>query len=196
MEEIHSELPVEVMKFVFIFAIVLVEMFFINPGEVMQIERALGIDTFVDAEEFPVLFRDEGVSAVRADETDRRGDNLPSDKCLATDLALILSVAAIVIIKIMVRGATEGTDNLLRDGFTVTPLDWSDGFTILPEIILEEELPVLFDEWLDDREAVSGKFLVFRGVGIIESPLLERNVSADEIQEPANGFILFLNYSK
>ena len=54
----------------------------------------------------------------------------------------------------------------------------------------------MFDERLDDREAVSGKFVVFRGVGIIEGPLLERDISADEVQEPANSFVLFLNYSK
>ena len=54
----------------------------------------------------------------------------------------------------------------------------------------------MFDERLDDREAVSGKFVVFRGVGIIEGPLSEGNISADEIQEPADSIILFLNYSK
>lgn len=195
-EEIHGELPVEVMEFVFIYAMFLIQMFFINPGKVMQIEGALGIDTFVQAKEFPVLFRDEGVSAVRADEADRRGDTLPRDECLATDLAQILSVATIVIIEIMMRGTTEGADNIFRDRLPVTALDRSDGFAILPEKVFEEELPVLFDEGLDDGEPVSGKLLVFGGVGIIESPLLERNISADEVQEPANGFILFLNYSK
>ena len=54
----------------------------------------------------------------------------------------------------------------------------------------------MFDERLDDREAVSGKFVVFRGVGIIEGPLLERDISADEVQEPANSFVLFLKYSE
>ena len=103
------------MEFVFIYAMVLVQMFFINPGKVMQIEGALGIDTFVQAKEFPVLFRDGGVSAVRADEADRRGDTLPRDECLATDLAQILSVPTIVIIEIMMRGTTEGTDNIFRD---------------------------------------------------------------------------------
>ena len=184
------------MKFVFMFTVILIQMFFINSGEVMQIEGALRVDAFVDAEELAVLFGDEGVSAVRADETDRRGDNLPRDERLATDLALILSIPPIVIIEKVVRGPTEWTDNILRDGFAVTALDRFDGFAILPEKVFEEELPVLFDERLNDGEAVSGKLLVFRGVGIIESPLLERNISADEIQEPANRFILFLNYSK
>ena len=184
------------MELVFIFAIVFVQMFFINPGEVMQIERALRVDAFVDAEELPVLFGDKGVPAIRTHEPNRRGNNLPGDKRLATDLALVLSVPAIVIVEIVVRSATEGTDNILRDGFPVTPLYRFDGFAILPKIVLEEELPVLFDERLNDGEAIRSKLLVFRGVGIIESPLLERNISADEVQEPANRFILFLNYSK
>ena len=162
----------------------------------MQIEGALRVDAFVDAEELPALFWDKGVPAIRTHEPNGRGNHLSRDERLATDLALVLSVPDIVIVEIVVRSATEGTDNILRDGFSVTPLDRSDGFAILPEIILEEELPVLFDEWKNDWQAVSGKLLVFRGVGIIESPLLERNISADEVQEPANRYILFLNYSK
>lgn len=180
-EEIHGEFPIKVMELIFIFAIIFVQMFFINLGEVVQIEGALWINAFVDAEELPVLFRDEGVSAVRAYEAERRGDNLPGDECLATDLALVLPVAAIVIIEIVVRGTAERADGIHRDGFSVTPLDRPGGFAILPEIVLQEELPVLFDEWLDDGEAVSGKLLVFRGVGIIEGPLLERDMSADEV---------------
>ena len=54
----------------------------------------------------------------------------------------------------------------------------------------------MFDERLDDREAVSGKFVVFRGVGTIKGPLLEWNIFADKVQEPADSFVLFLNYSK
>lgn len=43
------------MEFVFIYAMFLIQMFFINPGKVMQIEGALGIDTFVQAKEFPIF---------------------------------------------------------------------------------------------------------------------------------------------
>ena len=150
----------------------------------------------MDAEEPPVLFRDKGVSTVRAHETDWGGNNLPSDKRLSTDLALVLSVAAIIIIEIVVGSATEWTDGILGNGFPIAPLDRPDGFAIFPEVVFQEELPVLFEEGLDDREAVSVEFLVFRGVWIIEGPLLERDISADKVQEPANRFILFLNYSK
>ena len=195
-EEIHGEFPVEVMEFVFIFTVILIQMFFINPGEIMQIERTLWIDALVDAEEPPVLFGDKGMPTVRAHETDWRGNKLPRDERLATDLALILPVAAIIIIEIVVGSATEWTDGILGNGFPIAPLDRPDGFAIFPEVVFQEELPVLFEEGLDDGEAVSVEFLVFRGVWIIEGPLLERDISADKVQEPANRFILFLNYSK
>ena len=134
--------------------------------------------------------------AVRAHEADRQSDDLPGDEGLPTDLALVLSVAAIVIIEIVVGSAAERKEGILRDGFPVTALDRSEGFAILPAVVFQEELPVLFDEGFDNREAVSGKLLVFRGMGIIEGPLLERDISADKVQKPANGFKLLLNYSK
>lgn len=136
------------------------------------------------------------MSAVRAHETYRGGNNLPSNESLATDFALVLAVAAVIIIEVVVRGTAKRTDSILGDGFPIAPLNRFDGLTILPEIVLQKELPVLFDEWLDDREAICGKLLIFRGVGIIEGPLLERDISADKVQEPANSFVLFLNYSK
>ena len=184
------------MELVFIFTVILIQMFFLNPGEVMQIEGTLWIDTFVDAEEPPVLFRDKGVSTVRAHETDWGGNNLPSDKRLSTDLALVLSVAAIIIVEIVVRCPTKRTEGIFRDGFTIATLNGSDGFAVLPEIVFKDKLPVLFDERLEEREGVGSKLLVFRGVGTIKGPLLEWNIFADKVQEPADSFVLFLNYSE
>ena len=57
-------------------------------------------------------------------------------------------------------------------------LEW---FTILPVIVFEKELPVLLDKGFDDREFIHFKFLVLWRMGIIESPLFERDISADKI---------------
>ena len=105
------------MELVFIFTIILIQMLFINSGEVMPIEGALWVDAFVYAEELPVLFLDEGVSTIRAQEAGRRGDNLPGDECLATDLTLVLAIAAIVIIKIVV-GERHRADRGCPAGWT------------------------------------------------------------------------------
>ena len=172
------------------------QMVLVNPGEVVKVEGTPGVDAFMDAEKLPVLLRDEGVAAVRTYKAERRGDNLAGDKGLPADFALELPIAAIIIVEIVVRCPTKRTEGIFRDGFTIAALNGSDGFAVLPEIVFKEKLPVLFDERLEEREAVGSKLLVFRGVGIIEGPLLERDISADEVQEPANSFVLFLNYSK
>ena len=52
---------------------------------------------------------------------------------------------------------------------------------ILPLIAFEKKLPVLFDKGFDDREFIHFKFLVLWRMGIIESPLFERVVSAVKI---------------
>lgn len=52
--------------------------------------------------------------------------------------------------------------------------------------------PVLA-EVCDQRKFVNLEFLVFRGMGIIKSPLFEWDVSADEVDQPAVLLIKVLN---
>lgn len=66
-------------------------------------------------------------------------------------------------------------------------------FAILPLIVFEKELPVLSDKGFDNGELVHFKLLIFRGMGIIESPLSERDVSADEVNQPAVLLVEVLN---
>lgn len=90
-------------------------MFVFHFLEIMLIKRAVPVDTFVDAEELPVLFRDKGMTAVRTEETNGSGDGFPAGESLSTDLTLILAVAAIIIIDVMMRSATERADDVFRD---------------------------------------------------------------------------------
>ena len=64
------------MQLILVFTVILMQMVLINPGEVVKVEGAPGVDAFMDAEKLPVLIRDEGVAAVRAYKAERRGDNL------------------------------------------------------------------------------------------------------------------------
>ena len=64
---------------------------------------------------FPVLFRDKGMAAVGTEETDGSSDIFPAEESQSTDLALILAVAAIIIIDVMMRSATERADDVFRD---------------------------------------------------------------------------------
>ena len=61
------------MELISILTELLLKVLFINLGKVMQIEGALGVDTLVQAKKLTVFFRDEGMSAVGADKTDRSG---------------------------------------------------------------------------------------------------------------------------
>lgn len=93
------------------------------------------------------------------------------------------------------RGAAERTDNICRNvtGVAFVGLDWFYGFAVAEEVIFVPNLPVLFEEWFDDRELIREELLIFRAVEFIMSPLLKRNVSANKKNEPANLLILFLN---
>lgn len=66
LKEIYREFAVDVMEFVFIFAIVFLQMFFVHFFKVVQIVRALCIDTLMDDEVLAVLFMHKTVIAVRA----------------------------------------------------------------------------------------------------------------------------------
>lgn len=63
--------------------------------------------------------------------------------------------------------------------------------------VREEETPVPFmmDD-LDFWKLVHSKFLIVWRMGIIESPLLERNISADKVYQPAVLLVKILNYRK
>lgn len=139
--------------------------------EIMLIKRAVLVDTFVDAEKLPVLFRDKGMAAVGTEETDGSGDIFPAGESLSTDLTLILAVAAIIIIDVMMRSATERADDVFRDGSVGSSLNRSDRFVVFPLIVFEKELPVLSEESLDDRKPVHFEFLIFGGMEIVISPL-------------------------
>ena len=63
--------------------------------------------------------------------------------------------------------------------------------------VRDEETPVPFmmDD-LDFWKLVHSKFLIFWRMGIIESPLLKRDISTDKVNKPANLFMLVLNELK
>ena len=168
------------MEFVFIFAVILFEIILINLLQVMKIVRAFGVDTLMEDEVFALFFGGERVSAVRADKADRGRDLFAGNESLSADFAQVLAVAAVIIVDVMVGSATERADDIFRNRLAITSLDGFNGFAILPEIIFKEELPVLFDESFDDREFVDREFLVLWGVGIVKSPLFERDISANE----------------
>lgn len=113
------------------------------------------------------------------------------------DLAFQLSGLAVIAVKIGLRGATGRAGAVLRDVAFFTS---GDGFylNMVPVFkVRNEETPVPFMlDNLELREFVHFKFLVFWGMGILESPLFERNISADEVDQPAIYLVKVLNNRK
>ena len=157
------------------------EFIFRDPAKIMKIVRAFRIHTFVNTEEFTVFLGNQGITTVRAGKPERCGNNVTGGESLTAYFTLVLSIATIIVVDEMVRSSTEGTDGILRDSFSVSALNRFYCFSVLPFIVFEKELPVLFDKRFHDRKLIDFKSLVFRRVGIIKSPLLKMDISANKI---------------
>ena len=169
------------MELIFIFAIVLIKVFLSHLFKIVEIIRAHWINTFMYAEEFAVFLGNKGISTMRAGESDGSCNNFTGAEGLPTDLALVLTITTIVVIDVMVRSTTQRADGILRNGFTIATLNRFDKLAIFPLIVFQKELPVLFNKGFDNRKFVNLEFLVLGGMGIIESPLLQRYVSANKV---------------
>lgn len=137
----------------------------------------------------------QGMSAVGTLEFQRCSHFISIDKSLPTDFAFELSTSASIIVDVLMGSPAERTYGIFRDraGFSFLCFDRLDSLTVAEEVILVPELPVLFDEWLDEGKLIGEKLLIFGTVEFIMSPLFERDVSTDKENKPADLFVLFLN---
>ena len=184
------------MELILVFAIIFVEILLINFLQVMKIVGTFRINTFMNAKEFTVFLVNKCIAAMRTNKPEWSDDFFPGRECLTADFALILTVTAIVIVNVMMRSSAKRAYSIFWDGLTITTLNRFDRLSILPLIVFEKELPILFDEGFDDRKLVNLEFLILRGVRIIESPLFQRNISADKVNKPADLLMLVLNKVK
>lgn len=87
----------------------------INGREVAQVKGTLVVDALVKGEETSVLLGNEGMTAIRALEFQWFGDLLAGNKGLTADFALELAIAAVVVVKIVVRGSATRTSRIFGD---------------------------------------------------------------------------------
>ena len=106
-----------------------------------------------------------------------------ADECGAADLALVLSVTAVVVIKIHMRSAADRANFIFRNRLAVAAADRLKDLLVSVFVVGNEELPVLFVEWDDDWKLIDLELLVFGRYGIIVYPLLKRDEFADKIQQ-------------
>ncbi len=192
-EEIYREFTVEVVKLVFVFPVGFLKVFLVNLLQVMQVVGALGVHTFMDGEVLAVFFRNKGMPAMGAEKSYRGGNLFTGNKSLSTDFTKELAMAAIIVVNVVVRSPAKRADGIVRDGFAIPALNRLHRLAIFPLVVFEEKLPVLFDKGFDNGKCIRLELLVFRGVRVIKSPLLKRDISADEVNQPTILLIKVLN---
>lgn len=105
-----------------------------------------------------------------------------------------MSFGTIIFIKKRFRGITAGAGTVVRDVAFGSAADRTDLLTITFFKVREQFFisPVL-SEVGDKREFINLELLVLWGVGIIKSPLFQRDISADKVNQPAVLLVKVLN---
>jgi hypothetical protein len=175
-------------------------MLFINLLEIMKIIRALWVYTFMDDEVLPVFFMNEAVIAVRALQNGSFGEAVIlgwRKKCLA-DFAQNLAFLSAVVPRQIIHGSiTCRAGTVLRNITFDAAENRLDGFVVTLFVVRNKifPIPILFIR--DDfGKLVYFEFLILWRMGIIKSPLFERNISANKVNKPTNLFMLVLNELK
>ena len=166
LKEVHSEFTIDVVKFVFVFAILLIQMLLIDLFEVMEIVRAFDVNALVDDKVLTVLLVDQCITAMGAAQGKEFGKAvLIRGEGGITDLALNLSLSPVVAVKVGHWSVTAGTGAVLWDIAFPMPGNRFDFYVVPIFKVRDEELPVpitLVELYF--REFIGFEFLVLRRV--------------------------------
>ena len=133
--------------------------------------------------------------AVRAAQLQGREAALGRREPGGTNFAEELPFGAVIPVEKRLGSLTAGTGTVIRDIAFRAAADRTDLLAITFFKVRDEFLisPILA-EVSNQREFINLEFLIFRRVGIIVSPLLKRNISADKVDQPAVLLVKILNY--
>jgi hypothetical protein len=187
-------------EFIFIFAVILIKMLFVNFLEIMKIIGALWIYTFMYDEVLAVFLMTEVVIAMRALQNGSFGETVIScwrKKCLA-DFAYNLNFSFAIVPRQIIHGSiTCRAGTVFWNIAFYTAKDRLYGFVVTLLVVRNKifPIPILFigDDF---GKLIYFEFLIFGRVGVIKSPLLKRNISANKVNKPTNLFMLVLNELK
>jgi len=187
LEEIDRELTVDVMELIFVLAVILIQIRLINFLQVVKVVGAFGIHAFVDDEVLTVLLTCQSMGAVRTLEGKGFGETvLIRRKEGPADLTHQLAGLAVVTIQERLRCIAGRAGAILRDITHRAAADRLNRFSVLPRVVAVKILPVPVLLMIDNLwKMIHFELLVLRRMRIVESPLLERDISADEVDQPA-----------
>ena len=127
-----------------------------------------------------------------------RGEStfIRGESCV-TDFTEKLSLGTVIFVQKGFWGITSWAGASIRNITFGAAADRVEFFAIAFFVIRNELLisPVLVEVG-DERKFVNLELLIFWGMGIIKSPLFERNVSAYKVNKPAVLLVKILNYRK
>ena len=181
-EKIYLEFPVDVVEFIFVFSVAAFEIFLINLFEIVKVVRTFGIDAFVDHKVFAVFLVNQRVIAVRAFQ----GVGLCKTvfirrECSGADFAQDLPLRAVILVEIRFWSIAAGAGAVIVDITYGSATDGFDFLAILPlevrDVIVVVPFLVIDDLW----KFINFELLIFWRMRIIESPLLEWDISTDKI---------------
>ena len=181
-EKIYLEFPVDVVEFIFVFSVAAFEIFLINLFEIVKVVRTFGIDAFVDHKVFAVFLVNQRVIAVRAFQ----GVGLCKTvfirrECSGADFAQDLTLRAVILVEIRFWSIAAGAGAVIVDITYGSATDRFDFLAILPlevrDVIVVVPFLVIDDLW----KFINFELLILWRMRIIESPLLERDISTDKI---------------
>ena len=112
----------------------------------------------------------------------------------SADFTEKLSLGTIIFVQKGLRCITVWAGAVIRNVTFRAAADRTYLLTIPFFVVRDEFLisPVL-TEVGDQREFINLELMVFGGMGVIESPLLKGDISADKVKKPADSFMLVLN---
>jgi hypothetical protein len=148
----------------------------VNRLKVLEVIGAVIIYTFVNDEELAVLLWKKSMPTVRTFKVKRLSHMLSSNEGLTADLALKLTISAVVVVKIMMWCTTYRTNGIDWNGFAVASLDSLERFSVFKLKFSQKLTPVLFLELKNNGKDVGLEFLVLWGMDLIMSPLFKRYI--------------------
>ena len=170
------------MELIFIFAVVFFEIFLIYFLQIMQVIRAFVINTFLYNKVLAVFLGDQCIATVRTPKLKRGKPAVLWRESGRADSTEKLPFGAIVLIKKGLRGITSGAGTMVRDVTFRPAADRADLLTVTFFKVRDEVfvIPVLAEVG-DQRELINLELLILWRMGIIKSPLPERDISANKV---------------
>jgi len=153
----------------------------------VEIVRALGIHAFMDDEVFPVFLTGQRVGAIRALKGKGPGETvlIRREKGPA-DFAHQLAGFAVIAVQVRLGSLAGRTGAILRNVALGASPHGFDRLSVFPCVVTVEILPVPVLMMVDNlRELIDLEPLILGGMGIVEGPLLERDISTDKVDQPA-----------